>query len=1077
MRTLFFAALMLLWVSYALIAQNTLPDSVNFSTITIPSIMQGRLMFSDTSYSNGRLFNIWNHGEGSPTNLNKYYRMQGSYNFQGHREIANPSVCFSDTSYLQLLFGYQSSQKLRRTTLTARNSSNLGFGIALHYDVCAPNRSRTVAGTNTSYQETYPDWTDPSGGAFGFLTRNSGADSVFADNNKRRVYHPSTTSAGTLILSHPFPNDELITDKSNSLDNSQNNSWGKELFLSFNLRRLDTVAGNANDTVLILRIAYTTKPGMGPLVTPTHYIVFDRVPHPTNNPTQITATRPPTNRGLAKPLQTMITDSIIITRAMLGTAGTDITFSAHFNLKGDQSQPKNGLDGAENHFLWSEGKSASDTATDTSGRIKRIEPEIIYKGNCSIALDWVRLETPHAQIMFRGAYDDFFRRHIDSTIRRLRDGVGDYPIPNPWLGAYQGNIRWHRVWLLEEDSPRTYHAIGYLNHLFGGRGMSETGYTTQWGFREFDDNGNAIDATDITGQWRAAQMRYYTEHYARETNIRECWRGDTYSVTGTNAAPFVWKSSDTADINIGMTRGYFGGASGNWYNWDNFSYSSLQNNIEYRYHQRWTPSSLANIEAFSCKYATDPFMLFDTKRMYLSSVWAAPQYYLSSGYDTSTIANCIPGITCPRTAKLFNSRQNSGEELRFTQWFARVLGMKGQATWSFQAKAIASSWQDSLVLPSPTDYAASVIAWSDSYLGPHSYLQVMAQPPDTATNLSWYKNNSLGTDYFEINDPTRLDLFVPARSAIASTWGVQQDKIYFGRKTIRHELKKYQELTYTHDTTFARLDLDYWYGKGFRTFNTSRNGAKHNFFNRKIDTTKIFTRHIYFDTTLWKYSVSLPEPIDSSFCDITMLRDRTKNDTNEFYVGVLNRRLDPVFTIPIADTLNFGTTYADTTISTTKRYCFLPTVEFDSLLTLAAHPLIANKTVHRYCQFGAREITIPFKVSGRDAGDYPLLRIQEMGGTLDTVIGCDKPLAMKYLPGEGKIFRVRLQYPDRFTGDLAHSNQTKLVAHSIMRHDSVQNKWVEGDSVVYHAVYHKKIVGASARTGVYYRVSKPIAIH
>lgn len=174
---------MLLGVSYALIAQNTLPDSVNFSTISIPSIMQGRLIFSDTSYSNGRLFNIWNHGEGSPTNLNTYYRMQGSYNYKGHREIANPSVCFSDTSYLQLLFGYGSNNMA--VTLTQKGAANIGFGIALHYDVCAPNRTKTVAGTNTSYQETYPDWTDNSGGAFGLLTRNSGSDSVFADGNKR----------------------------------------------------------------------------------------------------------------------------------------------------------------------------------------------------------------------------------------------------------------------------------------------------------------------------------------------------------------------------------------------------------------------------------------------------------------------------------------------------------------------------------------------------------------------------------------------------------------------------------------------------------------------------------------------------------------------------------------------------------------------------------------------------------------------------------------------------------------------------------------------------------------------------
>ncbi len=114
---------------------------------------------------------------------------------------------------------------------------------------------------------------------------------------------------------------------------------------------------------------------------------------------------------------------------------------------------------------------------------------------------------------------------------------------------------------------------------------------------------------------------------------------------------------------------------------------------------------------------------------------------------------------------------------------------------------------------------------------------------------------------------------------------------------------------------------------------------------------------------------------------------------------------------------------------------------------------------------------------GRDAGDYPLLRIQEMGGTLDTVIGCDRPLAMKYLPGEGKIFRVRVLPTDpSLTGNLAHSNQRKLISFPVPVYDSVKGYYVpSADSVRYHLCYFRPVSTSDKRTVVCYRRSKSTA--
>ncbi|MBK7034393.1 MAG: hypothetical protein IPH49_14270 [Ignavibacteria bacterium] len=59
----------------------------------------------------------------------------------------------------------------------------------------------------------------------------------------------------------------------------------------------------------------------------------------------------------------------------------------------------------------------------------------------------------------------------------------------------------------------------------------------------------------------------------------------------------------------------------------------------------------------------------------------------------------------------------------------------------------------------------------------------------------------------------------------------------------------------------------------------------------------------------------------------------------------------------------------------------------------------------RYAQRGARDVTVPFNYHHID-GKYRLLRIRELGGGIDTIIGQDRELTLRLLPGEGKMMQV-----------------------------------------------------------------------
>ena len=198
--------------------------------------------------------------------------------------------------------------------------------------------------------------------------------------------------------------------------------------------------------------------------------------------------------------------------------------------------------------------------------------------------------------------------------------------------------------------------------------------------------------------------------------------------------------------------------------------------------------------------------------------------------------------------------------------------------------------------------------------------------------------------------------------------------------------------------------------------------------------------------------------------------------SDEFFVGCLNRRTDPL--LLFKDTLQSNAWLN-----------FYPTAELDLLARFGGNTI--NGQYHDSTwwrnmygkSLGTREIVLPFNYKPLDTTEYCLLRLSDLGAStpldtdsttwwfsepfkhrIDTIIGQNRNLVLKLLPGEGRILRVQILHPGKAQGYLAHSSQSKLIEFPVD---------ANGDTIRYHLVYYKPKTG-SDKNKVYYRRSLPI---
>lgn len=295
-----------------------------------------------------------------------------------------------------------------------------------------------------------------------------------------------------------------------------------------------------------------------------------------------------------------------------------------------------------------------------------------------------------------------------------------------------------------------------------------------------------------------------------------------------------------------------------------------------------------------------------------------------------------------------------------------------------------------------------------------------------------------GHDYLEYNgDYSNIPPYI--RFDLLNQYVACQDNsFYVGRKSARME--SYKMFTYIkhNGDELLKLDLQANYFKGFK---------EHYLQHHDITQDTILKNFINFDSSafhlykladvLYGDSASAPqEPfIDSTYFELTLLKDRNRSLDSVFYIGLVNRRTDPMIV------------YKNPTNPEDKYLRFIPTYRLDSLCRNGGEGQSAEYWQgYYYKRLGSREFELPFNfIHSTDTASYHLLKVTELGTDItaldtlwylnapynhkikDTVIGQDRPLKIRMLPGQSKILKVEVLKPDFVEGHLDNYNQSKMI--------------------------------------------------
>lgn len=394
----------------------------------------------------------------------------------------------------------------------------------------------------------------------------------------------------------------------------------------------------------------------------------------------------------------------------------------------------------------------------------------------------------------------------------------------------------------------------------------------------------------------------------------------------------------------------------------------------------------------------------------------------------------------------------------------------------------------------PTGEEVRHILWSDVIRGCKGIMMDASTFPvgihgydtnycEIGIRKSWMGNHFDSTtttesDYIQVHDTSRIHVFVDKKRVADILDYGDSNRIYLGSASERKEVKQVFAFMTRNSDEIMRMRLVSWFSKGFKTHKSGDTNTLARVIRMNRDS--IHVRPIGRGGLLPYY-----EPRDSTFYDITLLRDssdKLKNLNSVFYVGVVNRRTDPLRYVcdPISNPL------------ATKRLKFLSTAEYVDSCKVSHDSTLWR--AQKWTQLGSREITVPFAYSPPSTDRQGrLLHVQEMTADstaphIDTVICATCPLAAQYLPGEGKMFKVTVVKPKDATvatGQLDFANQRKVIAMPVLvGSDLVNNRGIYDSSRVrYHIVFSREdTLGFDVHTSswitkqrVYYKRSKIVA--
>lgn len=899
----------------------------------------------------------------------------------------------------------------------------------------------------------HPITGDTVGAVYGFAIQKGGMynRTPGSANFMRYTLTPdSVTNGSILCLQKPMLHTQVnknngtvsaINDLT-STDAIESRRNGTKWYLSVNLRRL-----NNNDTltdvvkVIGVKIKYWKRyeadssfiddsgkaKSVKVIRVDSNYIRFDSTLHAQNVLDTMRHARGITHRHLSVPTGTD-TNTFFIRRKDIPLYGSnesdrDICLSAYFRTTSQLHLNDN----SDPKYAPNPHFATYGVGGAAIGEIDSIDIQVTYYGNCPVSISHITLQTPQAREFLWGYHDSTIAVGVDRLVKTFKRVQAKYPTKT---------LRFFRFYAIDEANVMQYQAQRYLNALFDKRLTTEMA----------------------------------NDYYKYLVPQRDYWTGSSYITTSFQYSSIVPKEAPD-DTNYTLHyKGWWANQSGtNVKNWDCKECTHWIAGITYPDSSFGFPGNttaklptdkiewnnyydLCALEGTAKSYYLNPKVLYDTLPFiarHTTTVWYDYGIRLREG----SAHEYRPYIAMPLGAPL------TGEQLRRAVWNSILMGAKGityadgirsDTMGNMSVRLQQSITADKPFYPGRANFGLLYSKFNEGVLFNH---KVTGDTVGTTTVLS----PTYGHDYF-----------TPTPFSNTSTWainqhnatnlGVDSNKIYIGLRSLRREKMLLNDKIIDLENDLMSLQLMAWEGKGFNFMRSCRDN----------DTT-LYTRFVNMNwngVKIKDLSDNHVEQWDGSatYFDLALHKYKTLSIDSQFVVMVLNRRINNLVEVN------------PTGIPDTARYRFYPTIEFDSLVQ-------SNPSL-QYSQLGSREITIQFNYRHPDTKTR-LLHIQELGGSLDTVICQSCSLSAKYLPGEGKIYRVTVVKPlDRFAdrGSLDFVNQHKLIAmpNLIGVNALTRQPIYDSSHIRYHLVFHRLdtvfAVGQPPKAvyQVYYKRSKLI---
>lgn len=843
---------------------------------------------------------------------------------------------------------------------------------------------------------------DQSDPIFGFKHIDGEILNDSTDENYSRLilYKNSLPSYGndSIVLKNIWPQPQFTTrefygDGSkyfksvNGSMGQTDNYLGRKWYLTINLKRLNPATDNTCDdsVVLSLQIPYTLWNGQ------TGLIKFDSVP--ISNINSVENLNYYENRGYAQLMQPASPKpyQLNITRNMLPiiTDTSNITISSVFFTNGNiqDYNPK-----------------FSDDYLDTSA-IKDIDIVVKYYGITDIAIDYVRIESINAHYLLRGAVDSVFA--CIPNYSSGRDFITLFTDPDHFPDTTNKYI--------EQPNGIKQTIQNCIDSMKAKTNNWQDAKLFRFYYQDVESNkfywwGPLRYCNKLTnGMFITRDEQTYPKLYEYYTKCPNRWVGFVYSKDDYHMPTPYAKNGNESWESMNLKYGYIGAYGGTHFpDTLNSDYETL---LPFEKDSLW----------FVCRdsYYLDS-LLYQGKTV--QPRWERSLYESYYKPDTKIsemlysdkpwwLYHLLYNVQNENGHIVFNYyRPKTGEEIRMLLNSSLIRGCKG-----------------------------FIYDGDENYHFPNCHMGNMGIGDGTRIcDTSDVFSNWVGSDYIDSINNTWNAFNYAKLDTLAKRMGISRNKVYIGTRSIRTELFNFHSKIRRADEELMKLRLVASYSKGFRVQqnhhpdypddSTFRIFLAWDNVRNRIDTTRFKirpygrTRKIYQPDGEPIY-LPLYEPWDSTFIDFTLLKDVNTSINDLAFVGVQNRRTDPLVPWFLKKDW-YHTSDTDSVYIPFYDIKFYSTSEFEDSCNIAKNPNTYQKFPDNWFKrLGCRSVTLPFNYTNPNNPDeYALLRITELGSDevfdstwsygrkiaywekIDTVIGQNRSITFDMLPGEGKIF-------------------------------------------------------------------------